>query len=88
MKRPKVLRRRVRPDLTALNGAGDLIESKVDPAKHPRVVDVVTEHRRQLVRNGIPVENLIRSTAGVCHGRQREWDDDDLLSIGASIGSL
>jgi hypothetical protein len=50
MKTPKVVRGHVRPNVPALNGAGILIESEVDPAKHPGVVDVVREIVERLVR--------------------------------------
>ena len=49
-KRAQVVRRHVRPNLTALNGPRILIESEVDPAEHARVVDVVREIVKRLVR--------------------------------------
>ena len=50
MKRPEVVRGHIRANVPALNGAGILIESEVDPAKHPRVVDVVCKIVERLVR--------------------------------------
>jgi hypothetical protein len=44
------VRRYVYPNLAALNGAGILIEPEMDSAKHARVVDVVREVVKRLVR--------------------------------------
>ena len=46
MKSPQVVRGHIRANVPALNGAGILIESEVDPAKHPRVVESSDDGRR------------------------------------------
>ena len=59
-KRSQVVRRHVRPDLTALNSTRILIESEVDPAKHAGVVDVVREIVERLVAKEHPWHARVR----------------------------
>ena len=73
-KGPQVPRRHVHPNLTALNGAGILIESEMDSAKHARVVDVV----REIVNDSYESAGLARQDARArseCDGPQKLLSD-------------